>query len=106
MLPRRKRVDKGLFLLVFKKGRAFHSPHLSLKVLETKKEGRFSVVAGKNASKSAAARNRMRRKGYALLKKHLPLLFQNAACVLFIKKPISPALFEEELKHLIECAAP
>ncbi|MDP3958070.1 MAG: ribonuclease P protein component [bacterium] len=104
MLPRRKRVGKALFSLVFKEGTAVHSPHLFLKVLKTAGTGRFSVVVGKNAAKKATERNRLRRRGYALLSKRFSAWPDGVSGIIFIKKKLPLRETEEELALLLRRA--
>ena len=104
MLPRRKRVGKQPFQAIFKEGTTFHSPHLLLKVIEGGEGGRFSVATGKNSARKAAERNKMRRRGYALLLKQLPVWPKHARGVLFIKKDAPLRRMEEELTLLLKRA--
>jgi ribonuclease P protein component len=75
MLPRSRRVSIKLFGEIMKKGTSYHSPHFSLKI----KAGfpgasAFTVVVPKKVEKTAARRNRIKRRAMAIIRmtKDLP----------------------------------
>ena len=74
---------------------------MSLKTI--KKEGtlNLSVVAEKKASKLSSLRNKLRRQGYYILKKHLKDISKGHASIFFIKKNIPFAQLESEITLLI-----
>ena len=73
MLPKKNRADKKAIERIFKFGRFISSPNLTLKFISTKEPvlPRVSVVAPKTVSKKAVDRNLLRRRGYAVLSKHI-----------------------------------
>jgi len=70
MLPKTQRITKALFDEIYKKGRICHSAFFTLRVLDTHttRLSRFSVVVGKKVERGAVGRNRLRRRGYAILR--------------------------------------
>jgi ribonuclease P protein component len=73
MLAKKNRADRKNIDDIFKRGRFVNSPNLSLKFISTRNStpARISFIAPKTASKKAVVRNLLRRRGYAVLKKHL-----------------------------------
>ncbi|MEK7593847.1 MAG: ribonuclease P protein component [Patescibacteria group bacterium] len=104
MLPKKQRVGKELFALVFAKGNSFHSPSMSLKTIPDEKKANFSVVAQKSASSGAVGRNKLRRQGYYVLQKNRAILSAGHLSVFFIKKKIPFAQIESEMLSLLRRA--
>lgn len=101
MLPKKQRVGKEFFDLVFSKGTPYHSPLMSLKTLADEKKANFSVVAQKSASRGAVSRNKLRRQGYYVLGKYRDELRKGHASIFFIKKKIPFAQIESEMLSLL-----
>ncbi len=75
MLARKNRLDKNTVNEVFEKGSFVNSPNLTFKFISKKGfPARVSFVTPKTASKIAPARNTLRRRGYAVLSRHLNTL--------------------------------
>jgi ribonuclease P protein component len=72
MFPKKNRASKKDIDLIFKDGSFFNSANLTFKyiVKNNNLEPRVSFIAPKTASKKAIIRNRLRRLGYNILKKH------------------------------------
>lgn len=104
MLPKKQRVGKKLFELVFSRGNSHHSPSLSLKTISEEKKANFSVVAQKSASRGAVGRNKLRRQGYYVLEKHKRELRGGHASIFFIKKKMPFAQIESEMLALLRRA--
>lgn len=90
MLPKRKRVTKDLFSHIMKNGRVLSSPLFTLRYIN-QKTPQYAFVAPKTIIKQAVSRNKLRRKGYAVLSqtKTLP----NVLGVFFYKKQANTASF-------------
>lgn len=101
MLPRKQRVGKELFDLIFSKGNSYHSASISLKTFANEKMANFSVVAQKSASRGAVGRNKLRRQGYYVLEKHKGELPGSHASIFFIKKKIPFGQIEDEMLSLL-----
>ncbi|OHA18909.1 MAG: ribonuclease P protein component [Candidatus Taylorbacteria bacterium RIFCSPHIGHO2_01_FULL_45_63] len=97
MLPRRQRISRALFQELLKKGVSFHAGNLSLRVLKKDaREPHFAFVVPNNVSKKAVARNRLRRRGYSIVEKYLPLLkTQNVSMAFFCKKGLEKKTFND-----------
>ncbi len=80
---------------LFKNGRSFSSPSLSLRFINdpSEKLARISVSVPKSVTKKAVARNSLRRKGYRAIQKIKHPLPQGFVGMLLFKKNI--ASFEE-----------
>lgn len=66
MLKRSQRLSKAEFDRIFKTGKRFHFPHLSI-IHSPNDSLRCSVVVGKKVAKSAVRRNTIRRRIYGQL---------------------------------------
>ena len=104
MLPKKQRVGKKLFALVFAKGASFHTPSMSLKTIPDERRNSFSVVAQKSASSGAVGRNKLRRQGYYVLQKNRAILSAGHLSVFFIKKKMPFAQIEPEMLSLLRRA--
>lgn len=89
MLPKKRRVTREEFTPIIKKGRTFHSPLLSLRVLEQRQCGEtlstFAFVVSKKVAAKATARNLLRRRGYAILREAHKIVPCHS-CAFFFKK--------------------
>lgn len=76
MLPKKNRLNKETLSKVFREGKFIGTPNLNFKYLTNNsiKKSQISFVVPKKVSKSAVERNRLRRAGYNILKKHLNLI--------------------------------
>ena len=86
MLPKENRLKKKKdFERVFKKGRSFKEGFLFLKVVKNNlKDNRFGFLVGKNFSKKATLRNKLRRKLREIIKLKMPKFKKNFDAVLII----------------------
>ena len=73
MLSKQNRADKNSIKEIFQKGRFVSSANLTFKYIPkgSPDNTRVSFIAPKTTSKSAAKRNLLRRRGYAVLGKHM-----------------------------------
>ncbi|MDQ3075758.1 MAG: ribonuclease P protein component [bacterium] len=99
MLLKKNRANKKDLDKVFKKGFFLASTNLTFRYLKDKTT-KISFVTPKTVSKSAVKRNGLRRKGYALLKKHLELLPSPITAAFVFKKSNTENL-ENEIKNLL-----
>ncbi len=67
MLPKKKRVTKGVFQVLLKEGKTF-STKLFLLYFIKNETPQYAVVAPKGVFKSAVKRNKFRRIGYNILR--------------------------------------
>lgn len=67
MLSKRKRLDKTLFNETMKKGVIIHGQFFVFRYLRQKTQ-KYAFIVPKNLAKSAVLRNKLRRKGYNILK--------------------------------------
>ena len=85
MLPKKQRLTQREFKQVFERGRRFSSSHFRLVVdKEQAQEPKFAVATPKKVARGAIARNRLRRRGYAILEKTLVPKAQ-AHMILFVR---------------------
>ncbi|MEK7558651.1 MAG: ribonuclease P protein component [Patescibacteria group bacterium] len=104
MISSKKRLSNRLFLGFLKKGRVFHSPLLSFRVVLGEELGCYAVVVSKQVAKTAVARNKLRRQGYYLFNKHITRAFPRHTVILFIKKTIPFKELEKEFLSLMSRA--
>jgi len=109
MLPREKKVNRKEFPTQKKKGVVYHSPYFLLVVVKNNKETptKFSFVVSVKISKKATERNKLKRRGYNIIKKIYNDIQSGFVCVFFLKKNIatlSYPQFEEHLRALLEKA--
>jgi len=72
MLPSSRRIEKSFFNEIFKKGSFSHSDNLFLVFYKNpkvvKSGSRFAFSVSKKVSKKATVRNKLRRRGYSIVK--------------------------------------
>lgn len=96
MLPKKKRVTKGVFQVLMKEGKTF-STQLFLLYYVKSDSPQYVFVAPKNIFKSAVKRNKYRRIGYNVLR-NIP--FKNGSCIFMYRKKSITAT-QAELKENI-----
>ncbi len=101
MFPQKSRINKGLFDLVLKKGTPLYSDSMSLRSIKKDGSLNVSVVAEKKAAKISSLRNKLRRQGYYILKKHQKDIPKGHILIFFIKKNISFAELEQNILFLL-----
>ncbi len=94
MLSKKNRTDKKAVEKIFKKGVFLGSDNLILKYTkeDSQNKPQISFIAPKGVAKKAVDRNKLRRRGYSILRKymqHFPLSFSGA----FVFGKNSVALF-------------
>lgn len=104
MLSKKNRVDKKNIDLIFKQGKYISSENLTFKFLltETKTLPRISFIAPKNIAKLATMRNKLRRRGYTALRKHIhdfPLGLLGA--FVYKKYEDDTLILEDEIKNIL-----
>ena len=94
MLPKKNRADKKVVEKIFKKGVFSGSGSLVLKYLKENNTNipQISFIAPKGIAKKAVDRNKLRRRGYAILKKYFHL-FPVGFCGAFVFGKNSIPLF-------------
>lgn len=108
MLKKQNRINKKLFKVVFEEGKPFSSGHIFLKTKKTGGDNAlFSFVAPLKVSKRAVVRNKLKRRGRYVAKKHLDLLKKGNATLVFFKKDSEKMKFadlEEEILKIFKKA--
>jgi ribonuclease P protein component len=97
MLPKEKRISRKEFPNILKNGKRYHSPHLSLSVVNsnTNSNSKFSFSVSKKICKNATDRNRLRRQGYYIISENLNNIKARYTCFFSFKKGKYPMLFTE-----------
>jgi ribonuclease P protein component len=99
MLPKKHRVNKGVFEAIMKDSIMVSSPLFVFRYRPSSDEFfHFAVVVPKSVSKTASERNSLRRKGYLLSKPFISGVFTG---VLFFKKE-AKLLKNEEISENIK----
>lgn len=89
MLPRKQHVTRRRFQEILTQGTRYHTPLLSLCMLRTATsppQVSFSFMVSKKIARSAAARNRMRRRGSAIARSLYLEILSTIEGVVFFKK--------------------
>ena len=91
----------GSLNYLFRNGRVFRGGKLILRYVDNKRrdDSRFSIIVGKKVSKSAVVRNRIRRRVYEIVRKHLvsiPEQVDVAITVLVAEVAVMPSQEVEE----------
>ncbi len=93
MIPKTNRIDRENFEKVMKKGGFLNSSFFTLRFLKNPLNSTyFSVVVAKKVAKTAVMRNKIRRRGYAVLAKFVK---NHYYIILFGKKGVEKATFQE-----------
>lgn len=99
MIPKKNRINKGLFIKVFKKNEIIYSPIFMFKYIITpRKKGAFSFIVPKSVEKKATKRNFLKRKGYNSLRE---IGIRNGIAGVFFYKKDSSSTKTKEIKESI-----
>ena len=101
MIPRRRRLTKGLFDDVMSGARPSHSALFVIRYVKSEGPSRFSVTVPKKIAKSAVSRNKLRRRAYSALYPLLPKVKDGIHGVLVGKSTILNASLDDISKDLI-----
>lgn len=105
MLPKKNRISSALFKQLGRPAQSFSTSFFSARAYRTSAPiPRCAVVVSTKAASTAVARNRIRRRLYDALGAHLAHLPRGTALILYAKKEVLDAPFEE-LVRAIECIA-
>jgi ribonuclease P protein component len=102
MIPKKNRIEKSLFDSIYKSGTPIHTPLFYLlyshnSSLETK----FSFVVSKKIAKTAVLRNKLRRRGYSVIRKNMSQIESHVQCLIFLKAGSGDLLFKEYENQLV-----
>ena len=101
MLPKKQRLNRGLFNETLTDGRRYTAAYLSLSLLRKATNSRqFAFAVSKKTARLAVTRNAMRRRGSAALATFMPQIPPATLGVFFFKKG-SERLSLEELTQEI-----
>ncbi len=84
MLPKRSRLGRDEFDRVFRMGKRFHAPHFQL-IYAPQATLTASVVVAKKLTKTAVARNKLRRRVYDILRRYAQDAGMQGAFILIAK---------------------
>ncbi len=74
MLSKNNRIARSEVEAILKSRKFFQSPHLTLRVGESGNSKKFAISVSKKVSKSAVERNKIRRRVYSAIRRHLPTI--------------------------------
>lgn len=98
MLQSSKKLHKSEFPGILKNGKVFHSPHLYLRVVFDGKDTELAFVIPKKVVKGAISRNKIKRRGYNILKE---LEIKPLKGIFFAKKGINEVSFKNLQEEII-----
>ncbi len=105
-LKKKYKIKKTAFPEIISRGKTFHSPHFTLRVLH-KKEGAhnnplFSFVVSSKVARNAVDRNLLKRRGYTIVRKMInDVSTQNHMYAFFLKKGVGNLSFAEMKEEII-----
>jgi len=109
MPPGSKRIPRSDFPIIIKKGKGFHAPYLSLKVLSSAERPShssvgpfFAVVVGVKTAKLATDRNLLKRRARAIFKELAPKLKKNYYYLVILKTGVLKLKFSDLRDGLIK----
>lgn len=102
MLSKKQRLTTGDFRRLSGRPRSFHSHTLTLKVypLLPKQVARVAVVVSTKTARLATMRNKIRRRLYTIMKKHISK--KSLALVIVVKKAATNTSFQTLVKEMEE----
>lgn len=99
MLQSSKKLHKSEFPEIVRKGRTFHSDHLYLRVVFSDTDSKVAFVVPKKVIKGAIQRNKIKRKGYNILKE---LDIKPLKGIFFAKKGIEDVTFQQLEEEIVD----
>jgi ribonuclease P protein component len=106
MLPKERRIPRAYFPYILSNSKKSNSQHLMLYTADTPQKGKskFCFSVSKKVSKSAVGRNKLRRRGYAVIAKHIISISDNKFFFFVYKKDSNTLPYSkisEEIKMLL-----
>ena len=104
MLPRKNRVNKGVFGEVLKTGRVLISQNLSFRYLNLPQNllpPRLAVIVPAKTEKTSAGRHFLKRKISAVLEKNLLQIPKGFIGLVFVKNKIFQPIYQEIEKEVL-----
>ncbi|MAG12217.1 ribonuclease P protein component, partial [bacterium] len=102
---KKQKIQRSSFPKTFSGSKTFPSPFFTLRVFFDKKNSttssRFSFVVSAKVAKKAVARNTLKRRGYAVIKKNIPNIKSGYICVFFFKKESTRVSFKDLEKEIV-----
>ena len=109
MLPKKRRIPRKEFPKILAEGKRYNSPDLLLYSANINKNipSKFSFSVSKKVFKNATDRNKYRRRGYAVINRHISKIKTGYLCFFSFKKGQSKITFkilEEQITDLLKQA--
>jgi len=106
MLSKKRRLSRELIRKTLREGKGAHGQNVSLKYLAAPlKSSAFAFIVSAKKIKSAVFRNKVKRRGRAIIFKILPRLKEGYAVLFFFKEKSHKTKFSEletEMKKLLQ----
>ncbi len=99
MLPKKRKLHKSEFPEIISKGRTFHTSHLYARVVFDDTYTRVAFVVPKKVAKEVILRNKIKRRGYNILKK---IEIKPLRGIFFAKKGIEKLSFEKMKGEIVD----
>ncbi len=101
-MPQKRRLPKKLIERILKKGKSVDSGYVLLKYLIfPDKQSSFAVIVSAKTAKKAVLRNKLKRRGRAIITKLLPLIGKGIFAILIFKKESVGVAFPELERTII-----
>ena len=102
MLPKKQRLPRRIFTWLLKGAKFFQNEVFLLRMANGEGQSRFGFSVSKKISKSAVARNRLRRLGYRLIKPHISAIPEGfLASISYKKDPKDDQIIERMLESIL-----
>ena len=105
MLEKKRKIGRSMFPKVFSHGNILQTRLFTLRSLLNKKKNdapsRFSFVVSKKVARTAPARNKLKRRGYAIIQKNISRARPGYTNIFFMKKSAPDVSFMEFEKEII-----
>jgi len=103
MLPKERRISKGLFDQIQKNGRNFRTPLFSLRIMTNPGQpSAFAFVISAKKADKAVTRNLIKRRGRAIIAKNLAKIKEGYLCAIFFNQDVSTLSFIELEKKILD----
>lgn len=105
MLPKKRRISRAEFSDLLSNSKRFNSPSLTFYLSKILNEGgvsKFAFSVSKKVSNKAVVRNKLRRRGYSVIRKYIKQIKPNYYCFFVFKKGADSIKFASLEKEIFE----
>lgn len=101
MPPKNRRLKKESIIKILQQGRYCRGQNISLKyIIDPKQPASFAFIVPAKITKSAVSRNKLKRRGRAIVFKFLPRIKEGCLALIFFEKGSTTMKFPELEKEI------